>query len=196
MSVGGELATEQALFGAAPRHRAVLAAQRELLLVATAGTLLATPLTDVDEVARLPGGLTPVPGAPASLLGVLPWRGRVVPIIDLDRFLGAASGQPDARRTLILVPFEEATVGIVVDELVGACRVPESAIVAAPVPSGVATRLDCVGVLELAPERLDESSHVPPAVRERCRVPIVDLVETVREVERAMPERFPGAQGE
>lgn len=196
MTVVPELATDGALFAAAPRSGEAVGTQRDLLLVEAGGVLLATALTDVEEVARVPANITPVPGAPASLVGVIQWRGRVVPVIDLDRFLGIVGVEPVARRTLILVPFEDASVGIVVDRLLGACRVPASAIVEGCVAHGPAAALDHVGALELAPERLDESSHVPPTVRERCRVPIVRLESTVREVERAVPERFPGARGE
>ncbi len=196
MTLVPELATDGALFAAPPRRGEVVGMQRELLLVEAGGILLATVLTDVDEVARLPAAVTPVPGAPASLVGVIQWRGRVVPLVDLDRFLGIVGDEPVRRRTLILVPFGDATVGVVVDRLLGACRVPESAIVVGCSADGPAAALDHVGTLELSPERLDETSHVPPAVRERCRVPIVRLESTIREVEYAMPERFPGARGE
>lgn len=44
-------------------------------------------LTDVREVVPAPR-LTPVPGAPAAVLGVVNLRGEVVPVLDTARLLG------------------------------------------------------------------------------------------------------------
>jgi chemotaxis signal transduction protein len=52
---------------------------------------LALSVSQVPEVLDLPP-VTPVPGAPPFALGLINWRGRSVPIIDLAQRLGLASG--------------------------------------------------------------------------------------------------------
>jgi chemotaxis signal transduction protein len=55
----------------------------------------AVPVGQVLEVAEL-GTLTPVPGAPASVLGVRNLRGQILPVIDLAAILGTPrTRQPD-----------------------------------------------------------------------------------------------------
>src|SRR5687768_11763794 len=53
------------------------------------------------EVTRL-ADLTPVPGAPDLLLGLVSVRGEVVAVFDLRRLLGFGAGGDGARRLLVL----------------------------------------------------------------------------------------------
>lgn len=70
----------------------------------------------VQEIIRMTE-ITPVPGAPGYVLGVINLRGNVVPIISTrDRFnLPAAEPTPETR--IILVNLEKQVVGIVVDSV-------------------------------------------------------------------------------
>ncbi|MEW5790306.1 MAG: chemotaxis protein CheW [Pseudomonadota bacterium] len=70
----------------------------------------------VQEIIRMTE-ITPVPGAPGYVLGVINLRGNVVPIISTrDRFnLPAAEPTPETR--IILVDLEKQVVGIVVDSV-------------------------------------------------------------------------------
>jgi purine-binding chemotaxis protein CheW len=65
----------------------------QALLVPLHADLYALELTAVREVLPLPA-LTPLPGAPASLLGVFNLRGEIVPLFDTARLLGLAEGAP------------------------------------------------------------------------------------------------------
>lgn len=190
------LATEDEVFGGKAVPVATHATHRELLLVSGHAHTLAIPITAIEEVTRLPRHVTCVPGAPPSLLGLAKWRARVVPVVDLGLAAGRDSSRPGFPPPLILVPFGDGRVGFVVERILGTCRVPESAIGEPSADVAAASGLDVVGVLELAPERLDEASHVPSAVRERCRVPIVDLDGALRRLAARMPTRFPGAHSE
>ncbi len=192
-----ELATDRVLFGRGAPSTDASQPQRELLLCRCAGLLLAVPLSAIYEVGRLPAAVTLVPGAPPALAGIVKWRAGVFPALDLSLHLGAAPPATPARtRTLVVVSLDESWVGCVVDEVIGTCRVPAAAVsVELPTP-GATGPLRVLGTLELAPELLDEGSYVPAAVRERCRVPIADLVATSRDVLASMPTRFPGSSVE
>ena len=57
----------------------------------------------VDEIARPPEHVTPLPKAPAFIDGVMNLRGHVVPIVDLRRRFGLAAQEPGgAQRILVL----------------------------------------------------------------------------------------------
>lgn len=62
--------------------------------------LFGVPIEQVHDVFAL-GPLTPVPLAPASIVGLLNLRGRVVTAIDLRHRLGkAGAGRPDGRMAI------------------------------------------------------------------------------------------------
>lgn len=75
----------------------------ELLTFSCAGSAYAIDASDAVAVVPL-GELTPVPGTPGAVLGVVNHRGRVLAVVDVDRLV-AASGR-DAT---------EASLGIVID---------------------------------------------------------------------------------
>jgi len=71
----------------------------------------------VREVLRC-SEISPVPGAPAYVLGIINLRGSVVSIIDTRSRFGLAFKEPDdAARILILEAGEEHVVGFLVDSV-------------------------------------------------------------------------------
>ena len=196
MSEPRALATEDEVFGGKALPVATRATHRELLLVGGPAQLFAIPITAIEEVTRLPRHVTRVPGSPPELIGLAKWRARVVPVVDLGLGAGCDTRLTGPPPPLILVPFEDGRVGFVVERILGTCRVPEGAIGAPGADVAAASGLEVVGILELAPEHLDEASHVPSSVRERCRVPVVDLDGALRGLAARMPNRFPGARAE
>jgi purine-binding chemotaxis protein CheW len=58
----------------------------------------------ISQVPEILGSLplTPVPGAAAFVLGLVNWRGRPVPVIDLGRRLGLGSSLADGRTRLVI----------------------------------------------------------------------------------------------
>jgi purine-binding chemotaxis protein CheW len=65
------------------------------------------------------GELMAVPGAPESLLGLVPLRGQMLPVLDLQRLLGIAAA-PGSRAGRLLVLGREAPVfGILAGEVHG-----------------------------------------------------------------------------
>jgi len=82
----------------------------------------ALPVEWVSEVVDV-GVLAPVPGAPASVLGIRNLRGRILPVFDLGALLGVRSGN---ERTRVVVAGEEhQSAGLAVDGVSDVCELPE-----------------------------------------------------------------------
>lgn len=71
------------------------------------GRRLAVPVAELRAILT-PGPVTPLPDAPAYLLGVIHWRGEVLPLLDGDQILGPGEG---AERFLV---FENGGVPVAV----------------------------------------------------------------------------------
>jgi twitching motility protein PilI len=80
----------------------------------------------VREVLMLPDGMTRVPGASRWMLGIANLRGHLLPLIDLQMFLG--SGRTSLRRVtrVISVNHRDIPAGLVVDEVQGFRRFSDS----------------------------------------------------------------------
>ncbi len=77
--------------------------------------LCGAPLIAVSEVVR-DGDITPVPGAPADVLGVRHLRGRIVPVLDGCRRLGMPPAVTDrARARVVILVHADQLVGLRVD---------------------------------------------------------------------------------
>jgi chemotaxis signal transduction protein len=85
------------------------------------GESYAVPVEHVLEVAEL-GKLSPVPGAPRSVLGIRNLRGEVLPVFDLASVLGITG---DGRRNCLLVT-EHGSVraGFAIDEVTDVGTLP------------------------------------------------------------------------
>lgn len=84
-----------------------------------AGTGVVTPIDEVKEILNYPSSVTLVPGAKKWLLGIANIRGNLLPIIDLQIFLG---GQPIvvAKRSRVLViEFQGNQAGLLVGGVQG-----------------------------------------------------------------------------
>ncbi len=95
------------------------------------GARLAVEASAVLEVALLPE-LVGLGEAGDRLVGVVNFRGRIVPVIDLARSFGQAGSLPVVTDTLLVIEHESAAVGIVVQKVLGVEEVfPEQV---APLP--------------------------------------------------------------
>ena len=74
---------------------------------------------DILKVQEIRGyeGVTPVPGVPAHVKGVMNLRGTIVPIVDLRIRFGRAQPQYDALTVVIILQLAQRTVGVVVDSV-------------------------------------------------------------------------------
>lgn len=85
-----------------------------ICLISLGGEFFAIDLRHVREVFELES-VTPVPGMPASLVGVANLRGTVVPLADLRPSLGVAASA--APKYAVVVRHGAQQVGILIDEV-------------------------------------------------------------------------------
>lgn len=148
------------------------------------GGLVGLPVSRVREIFE-PDALTRVPGAGASIRGVVNLRGAVVPIVDLSVALGLEEAAPFAAPCVVLVQAEvdgeRVTVGLASDGALDLVEIaPEDVkpapafgtTVAAPRLVGLARArdvfvqlLDVEGTLR----GLNEKQHPPHGGMESCR---------------------------
>ena len=81
-----------------------------------AGQSYAVPLGDVREIVR-PEAPTPVPGAPAGVLGIISLRGSIITVLDGCRRLGLGAGNAGPDQRLVVLQGEEEHVAVRIDAL-------------------------------------------------------------------------------
>lgn len=92
--------------------------------VRVAGEHYALPVERVLEVAET-GAVTPVPGAPAHIVGVRNLRGEVLPVVDLTSAIGLGPGAGDGRDRIVVLEAAGRRAGLAVDGLIGVTELPE-----------------------------------------------------------------------
>lgn len=101
----------------------------------------AVPLARVQEVIRAEVP-TPVPGAPADVLGIVNLRGSIVTVYDGNRRLGLSRRNhrnPDDER-IVIFDFGDEIIGVRVDAMGDVLDLAEAEVM--PPPPGRATRAD------------------------------------------------------
>jgi purine-binding chemotaxis protein CheW len=108
----------------------------------------ALPVEDIVEVLRMVAP-TPLPDAPPWMSGVINVRGRVIPLVDLQRRLGGPRLEPEVSTSIIVVGAGREAAGLMVDEVVEVLALPSHAVTvpgpltaAATAVSGVARHGD------------------------------------------------------
>jgi purine-binding chemotaxis protein CheW len=84
--------------------------------------------------------LTPVPGAPAHLVGVVNLGGSIVPVVNLRPVLALRPGRVDAGAHLVVVAAPGCEAAVAADEVLGLASVTEDPAVRAA-PSAACERL-------------------------------------------------------
>ena len=87
----------------------------------------------VQEIIRLVP-VAAMPNTPAHVEGVINLRGCIIPVIDFrKRFgIGGELTGGDATKRIVVVAFDNTTVGIIVDSVSQVIKLPESEIAATP----------------------------------------------------------------
>jgi purine-binding chemotaxis protein CheW len=79
---------------------------------------------------------TPVPHAPAELMGVMNLRGSVIPIIDVATRLGMAATAPSERSAIVVAEIRDKVVGLVVERVSDILTIPADRVQPMPVIGG------------------------------------------------------------
>ena len=79
---------------------------------------LAAPLDQVSEILHYPN-LTLVPGTKPWVKGVANVRGTLLPVMDLNGYLGKKASAINSKTRVLVIKYEDMTVGIIVDEVLG-----------------------------------------------------------------------------
>ncbi len=82
----------------------------------------ALPVEGVREIAPV-GQISPVPGAPAEVLGIWNLRGEVMAVVDLAAALGIAG---EAGDRIVVAEQGDLRAGLMVDEVIDICSLPEA----------------------------------------------------------------------
>ena len=90
---------------------------------------------ETREVLAVPAQLTRVPGARPWVRGLHNVRGQLLPIIDLRQFLGSGVTTVQRQSRVLVVQHREVPVGLLVDEVLGFRRFPESTFEPVPPPT-------------------------------------------------------------
>lgn len=80
--------------------------------------VMITPLTQVNEILHFPT-LTLVPGTLPWIKGLANIRGTLLPIMDLQNFLGQAPIHLRPQSRIMVIQQDELSVGLLVDEVLG-----------------------------------------------------------------------------
>jgi purine-binding chemotaxis protein CheW len=93
------------------------------VLVAVADEQYALPVDSVLEVAEY-GKVAPVPGAPASVLGVCNLRGNVLAVLDAAQVF--AIQRTETPQRIAVVEHDGCRAGLAVDSVIGVDHLPEA----------------------------------------------------------------------
>ena len=91
----------------------------EGILFMVLGVPVVAPLKDVKEILNFPSVLTRVPGARSWLLGVANIRGNLLPVIDLQRYLGGEKIVTGKRSRILVIDQNGIRAGLLVGGVQG-----------------------------------------------------------------------------
>ncbi len=98
----------------------------EAVLFSVAGEKVATSLKEVKEILNLPSVITPVPGSKGWVRGIANVRGNLLPIIDLQTYLGGREIVAGWRSRILVINFEGLFAGLMVDDVLGMRHFPKN----------------------------------------------------------------------
>lgn len=108
--------------------------QNEIQLPATGAELIAVRIgdqqfaIDIMSVREIRGWTTstPLPHAPAHVLGMINLRGAILPVVDLGARLGRGASVPSASSVVVVAQIHNREVGLLVDAVVDILTVTEN----------------------------------------------------------------------
>ncbi|MBI5546839.1 MAG: chemotaxis protein CheW [Deltaproteobacteria bacterium] len=140
--------------------------EAEFFRVRVGDTAFAVESGLIQEVVRAPP-ITPLPGAPAYLVGVAAHRGDVVAVVDLARLLGRGQTEVSDRSRMAVARADGVVVALLADAVLGLVRLPATAL--QPPPLGTEDAEFIKGVaIEPEPMHLIDLRRALATARERA----------------------------
>lgn len=106
------------------------------ILFSVVGTAVVALLSEVKEILNLPSALTRVPGAKSWMLGIANIRGNLLPVIDLQLFLGGKPVAIGKRSRVLVIDHSGVRVGLLVGGVQGIRHFQQDQQVASPPLTG------------------------------------------------------------
>lgn len=88
------------------------------------GVKLVTAMDEVRELLPYPSDITRVPGTRDWMLGLANVRGELLPVVDLQQFLGSAPVVNDDRCRVLVIRNRGASTGLLVSSVMGMRHLP------------------------------------------------------------------------
>lgn len=76
--------------------------------------------------------ITGLPEMPDYIRGIINLRGRIIPVMDMRLRLGKPMKEYDSKTCIVIVGFEEQTLGLIVDSVSEVVKIPESDVAPPP----------------------------------------------------------------
>ena len=99
-------------------HREVVQAQWQGLGFLIGGVRLVAKIGEVSELLQMPK-LTSLPAVKPWLRGIANVRGRLIPVVDMHRFLGLTVTMPSNQWRVLIVEDEDIAAGLIVEQSLG-----------------------------------------------------------------------------
>ncbi len=137
------------------------------IVLTVGGEFFAVEIGRVREIIRLPA-ITWLPGAPASIKGIVNLRGVVVAVVDLAVLFSHSQLEIEPKSRIVIVESAGASVGLLVEEVIGVEEIPASS-------------------QEAAMRTLDESQHSFISAQSDLRGKMTGILDIDGLVEQARP---------
>jgi purine-binding chemotaxis protein CheW len=92
-----------------------------------AGEEYGVEIGSVQEIIRATD-ITPVPGAPGHVRGVINLRGKIIPVVDLRRRFGLPAGGNPEQQRIVVVELGAKRLGLLVDCVSQVLKVPATVV--------------------------------------------------------------------
>ncbi len=117
----------------------------------------AVPINEIRDIVQIPD-ITPIPNSPAYILGIMNLRGKIIPVLDLERRFMLKRENSEVPRHIMVAETNDMLLGVRVDKVTEVLQIPNDAI--QPTPKVVTNKISTeylfgVAVLTNGAERQD-----------------------------------------
>lgn len=88
------------------------------------GVKVISAMDEIRELLPYPDSVTPIPGSKGWMLGLANVRGELLPIIDLQHFIGVAPVTLSNRSRVLMIRNQGMSIGLLVDSVQGMRHLP------------------------------------------------------------------------